>query len=62
MDLDRIYRQEIRKDMEQKTLSSGKQKIAEDRFQWFLLPSVLFMTLAMGLRSVDSGWKNKGGV
>ncbi len=60
MDLDRIYRQEIRKDMEQKTLASGRQKIAEDRFQWFLLPAVVFMAWAMGLRSVDTGRKDRG--
>ncbi|MFA6008581.1 MAG: VWA domain-containing protein [Desulfobacteraceae bacterium] len=54
MDLDRIYTREIRRDMKQKTLTSGRQKVWEDRFQWFLLPAVLFMFGSIGLRSVET--------
>jgi Ca-activated chloride channel family protein len=54
MDLERIYTREIRKDMEQKTLTSGRQKIWEDRFQWFLLPAVIFMAVSLGLSSVET--------
>lgn len=49
MDLDRIYTQNIRGTMEQKTLQSGKKKIWEDRFQWFLGPAIMFLMLGLGL-------------
>lgn len=51
MDLDRIYKQNIRGAMEQKTVSSGKKKIWEDRFQWFLGPAIFFLIIGMGLPS-----------
>ena len=43
MDLDTIYEQGIRQDMEKKTLKSFRQKIWENRFQWFLLPCILLL-------------------
>lgn len=36
LDLETIYENEIRQKMETTTLSSGKKRIWEDRFQWFL--------------------------
>lgn len=51
MDLDRIYRKNILGSMERKTVSSGREKVWEDRFQWFLGPAVLFLALAMGIPS-----------
>ncbi|MGE4557153.1 MAG: VWA domain-containing protein [Desulfovibrionaceae bacterium] len=43
MDLDEIYRQDILKTMEAKTLKEGRRKVLEDRFQWFLAPAVLLL-------------------
>ena len=60
MDLDRIYLNDIRKGMELKTLTSGKQKIWEDRFQWFLGPAVFCMLFFLGLRSVSNDINGKG--
>lgn len=59
MDLDRIYKQEIRGGMEQKTLTSGKKKIWEDRFQWFLGPAILCLMVSLGLSSAVSPTKEK---
>jgi Ca-activated chloride channel family protein len=45
MDLDTIYRDEIRGKMDARTLTTGRQKIGEDRFQWFLIVAiVLFLS------------------
>ena len=43
MDLDLIYRDKIRGQMEGKTLTSGKQKVWENRFQWFLFPGLILL-------------------
>ncbi len=43
MDLDLIYKDKIRGQMEGKTLTSGKQKVWENRFQWFLFPSLILL-------------------
>ncbi|SLM30537.1 membrane hypothetical protein [Desulfamplus magnetovallimortis] len=43
MDLDVIYTREISGSMEKTTLESGKKKVWENRFQWFLLPAVLLL-------------------
>lgn len=47
MDLDRIYTGEILKNMEKKTVSSGRKKVWEDRFQWVLLPCVFFLIVEL---------------
>lgn len=47
MDLEMIYKDKIRKTMEQTTLESGKKKIWEDRFQWFLALALLFISVEM---------------
>jgi len=43
MDLDLIYKTRILGTMDQKTLTSGKQKIWENRYQWFLFPCLLLL-------------------
>jgi Ca-activated chloride channel family protein len=43
MDLDLIYKDKIRGQMEKKTLTSGKQKVWENRFQWFLFPGLILL-------------------
>ncbi|MDA8135749.1 MAG: VWA domain-containing protein [Desulfobacteraceae bacterium] len=57
MDLDLIYRDKIRGQMEGKTLTSGKQKVWENRFQWFLFPGLVLLLaeamLAPGRRSLN---------
>ncbi len=45
MDLDVIYRQEVRGKMEQSIMRSGKRKIPENRFQWPLLIGVILLFL-----------------
>ncbi len=47
MDLDLIYTREILNTMERKTLTQGKKKVWEQRFQWFLFPCVLLLLLEM---------------
>ncbi len=49
MDLDIIYTNEIQKNMERKTIQTGKKKVWENRFQWILLPAVLLLILEMVL-------------
>ncbi|MCP4020717.1 MAG: VWA domain-containing protein [Desulfobacteraceae bacterium] len=47
MDLDLIYTNEIKGTMEQKTLESGRRKVWENRYQWFLLPCVILLLLEL---------------
>ncbi len=58
MDLDLIYKDKIRGEMEGKTLTSGKQKVWENRFQWFLFPGLILLLaesmLAPGRRSLSA--------
>jgi Ca-activated chloride channel homolog len=61
MDLDRIYKKNIRGAMEQSTLTSGKKKIWEDRFQWFLGPALIFLLLGTGLSSAVKPRNENGG-
>ncbi|GAB6094408.1 VWA domain-containing protein [Desulfatiferula olefinivorans] len=49
MDLDIIYTRHIRGTMEQKTLKSGKRKVMEERYAWFLLPAVVCLMLSLGI-------------
>ena len=49
MDLDKIYTSEIQKNMEKKTLQSGKKKVWENRFQWVLLPAVLLLIAELAI-------------
>ncbi len=43
MDLDVIYKDRIQKGMKHKKLVSGREKIWENMFQWFLFPGVLVL-------------------
>jgi Ca-activated chloride channel family protein len=47
MDLETIYMNHIRKEMEATTLSQQKKKILEDRYQWFLALAVLILVLEL---------------
>ena len=51
MDLDLIYKDKILGTMERKTLTSGKQKIWENRYQWFLFPCVVLLLIEFILSS-----------
>ncbi|MBF0120356.1 MAG: VWA domain-containing protein [Desulfobacterales bacterium] len=53
MDLDIIYNKEIRSKMEQKTVSSGRKQIWEDRYQWFLIISLIAIIIELFLTSVN---------
>jgi Ca-activated chloride channel family protein len=52
MDLETIYKKEIRGEMELTTLSSSRKQVWEDRYQWFLVPAILalFMELFLSER------------
>ncbi len=49
MDLDMIYNDEILGTMERKTLTSGKKKMWENRFQWFLFPALIIFLIELFL-------------
>ena len=49
MDLDVIYKQEIRGKMEASTLEGGRKQIWEDRFQWFLSIAILLLAIEIFL-------------
>jgi Ca-activated chloride channel family protein len=45
MDLDVIYTDKILGTMERKTLTSGKKKVWENRYQWFLFPCLVLLLM-----------------
>ncbi|MFH2061190.1 MAG: VWA domain-containing protein [Pseudomonadota bacterium] len=45
MDLDVIYKDKIQGTMERKALVSGKRKIWENRYQWFLFPCLMLLLI-----------------
>jgi len=47
MDLERIYGEEILGEMDKKTVKSGKRKVWENRFQWFLFPALVLLVIEM---------------
>lgn len=49
MDLDMIYNDEILGTMERKTLTSGKKRVWENRFQWFLFPALILLLIELFL-------------
>lgn len=51
MDLDMIYTQEIRGRLEQTTVASGRKKVWEDRYQWFLALAILALLMELFLPS-----------
>ena len=50
MDLEAIYKNEIRKNMEQKELTSTRKKRWEERFQWFLAAAVALLLAEFFIR------------
>jgi len=47
MDLDLIYKDKILGTMERKTLTSGKKKVWENRYQWFLFPGLFLLLIEL---------------
>ena len=47
MDLDLIYTDKILGTMERKTVTSGKKKVWENRYQWFLFPGLMLLLIEM---------------
>lgn len=54
MDLDLIYKDKIAGTMERKKLASGRKKVWENRFQWFLFPCVLLLLIELIVSSAGS--------
>ncbi len=52
MDLDVIYMDRIHNTMERKTLVSGKKKVWENRYQWFLFPAMILLLIEFFIRAV----------
>ncbi|MFH2091462.1 MAG: VWA domain-containing protein [Pseudomonadota bacterium] len=57
MDLDLIYKDKIQGTMEQKTLVSGKKKVWENRYQWFLFPGLVLLLVEFFLLPVKRSGK-----
>ena len=53
MDLDLIYEQEIRRKMQTETISAGKKKIWQNRFQWALALALFAFSLELLVSSVE---------
>ncbi len=51
MDLDMIYKDRILGTMERKTFISGKKKVWENRYQWFLFPAIILLLMELALSS-----------
>lgn len=51
MDLDLIYKDKILGTMERRTLTSGKKKVWENRYQWFLFPGFILLFMEFILSS-----------
>lgn len=49
MDLNIIYKKEIREKMKLSTLSGGRKQVWEDRYQWFLIPAIVMLLIDMFL-------------
>ncbi len=47
MDLDAIYHQQVQKTMEKQTLESGRRRVWENRYQWFLALALLCLIAEM---------------
>jgi len=56
MDLDVIYAKEIRGKMEASTLSGGRKKIWEDRYQWVLGLAIALVLMDLFIPSVGRKW------
>ena len=53
MDLDLIYEQEIRRKMQTETISAGKKKIWQNRFQWALALALSALSIELLVSSVE---------
>ncbi len=51
MDLDLIYIEKILGTMTRKTLTSGKKKVWENRYQWFLFPCFILLLIELAISS-----------
>jgi Ca-activated chloride channel family protein len=60
MDLEQIYTNDILNTMARKSLTQGRKKVWEHRFQWLLLPAVLLLLLAMLLPDHKRNNGNRG--
>ena len=61
MDLDKIYRSEIREGMEKKELRSTRKKRWEERFQWFIFIGLLFLAAEFFIREKTAYTDMKAG-
>lgn len=57
MDLDVIYKDKILGTMERKTLTSGKKKVWENRYQWFLFPCLVLLLMEFMLSSKKKSYR-----
>lgn len=57
MDLEWIYQNKILGTMEKKEFESGKKKVWENRYQWFLLPCLILLLVEFILPSKKQGQK-----
>ncbi len=59
MDLDAIYKDEIRGKMEASTLQSGRKQIWEDRYQWFLGFAIIALMIELFLPAYSGSQDKK---
>jgi len=57
MDLDLIYTEKILGTMERQTVTSGRKKVWENRYQWFLFPCLVLLFVEWMLSSKRAGHK-----
>ena len=50
LDLDKIYRTDIKQRVDTKELTSSRKKLWQDRFQWFLFIGLMCLALERGIR------------
>jgi len=50
LDLDKIYRTDIKKRVDTKELTTSRKKLWQDRFQWFLFIALMCLALERGIR------------
>lgn len=50
MDLNKIYRSDIKKRVDTKELKTSRKKLWQGRFQWFILLALVCLTLERGIR------------
>ncbi|WDP92806.1 MAG: VWA domain-containing protein [Desulfobacter sp.] len=60
MDLELIYTKDILETMERRGLTQGKKKVWAQRFQWVLVPALLFLLLELMLANRPASAKSGG--